>query len=94
MRFITFRLKSLLAAISLVVLLVTATFVANAAGAAEAYWAGKRILIADDTLTTGATASALAEVLKKAGAAAVYLVTVASVEKQAPFGYRSESEIP
>ena len=55
---------------------------------------GKRILIADDTLTTGATASALAEVLKKAGAADVYLITVASVEKQAPFGYKSEEEIP
>ena len=55
---------------------------------------GKRILIADDTLTTGATASALAEVLKKAGAAGVYLVTVASVEKKAPFGYKSEEEIP
>ena len=55
---------------------------------------GKRILIADDTLTTGATASALAEVLKKAGAAEVYLITVASVEKQAPFGYKSKEDIP
>ena len=55
---------------------------------------GKHILIVDDTLTTGATASALAEVLKKAGAAAVYLITVASVEKQAPFGDKSEEEIP
>ena len=55
---------------------------------------GRRILIADDTLTTGATASELALVLKKAGAGAVYLITVASVEKQAPFGYRDESEIP
>ena len=47
---------------------------------------GKRILIADDTLTTGATASALSQALKKAGAIAVYLVTVASVEKKDPFG--------
>ena len=47
---------------------------------------GKHILIADDTLTTGATAGALSEALKKAGAAAVYLVTVASVEKKDPFG--------
>ena len=54
---------------------------------------GRRILIADDTLTTGATASSLAEVLKKAGASAVYLITVASVEKKAPFGYKSEEEI-
>ena len=44
MRFITFRLKSALMALSLIVLLVTATFVANAAGAAEAYWAGRRSL--------------------------------------------------
>ena len=54
----------------------------------------KRILIVDDTLTTGATASALAEVLKKAGAKRVDLITVASVEKQAPYGYKSEEEIP
>lgn len=47
---------------------------------------GRRILIVDDTLTTGATASALAAVLKKAGAEAVYLVTVTSVEKKNPFG--------
>ena len=53
----------------------------------------KKILIADDTLTTGATASALAEALKKAGAAAVYLITAASVEKKAPFGYQSEEKI-
>lgn len=53
----------------------------------------KRILIVDDTLTTGATASALSKAFKKAGADAVYLVTAASVEKQAPFGYKSEEEI-
>lgn len=51
---------------------------------------GKRILIVDDTLTTGATAGALAHVLKKAGAAAVYLVTVTSVEKKEPFGIINE----
>ena len=55
---------------------------------------GKHILIVDDTLTTGATASALAVVLKKAGASAVDLITVASVEKHAPFGYKNEEEIP
>ena len=55
---------------------------------------GKKILIVDDTLTTGATASALSLVLKKAGATNVYLITVASVEKKAPFGYKSEAEIP
>ena len=54
----------------------------------------KYILIVDDTLTTGATASALASVLKKAGAKRVDLITVASVEKQAPYGYKSEEDIP
>lgn len=49
---------------------------------------GRRILIVDDTLTTGATASALAAVLKKAGADTVYLVTVTSVEKKNPFGIK------
>ena len=49
---------------------------------------GRRILIVDDTLTTGATASALASVLKKAGADTVYLVTATSVEKKNPFGIK------
>ena len=44
MRFITFRLKSALAAIALTVLLVAGILCANAAGAAEVYWAGKRSL--------------------------------------------------
>ncbi len=51
---------------------------------------GKRILIVDDTLTTGATASALAEVLKRAGASEVYLITATSVEKKNPFGIKTE----
>lgn len=49
---------------------------------------GRRILIVDDTLTTGATASALAAVLKKAGADTVYLVTITSVEKKNQFGIK------
>ena len=44
MRFITFRLKSALIALSLVLLLVAGIFTANAAGAAEAYWTGKHSL--------------------------------------------------
>lgn len=40
---------------------------------------GKNILIVDDVLTTGATAHTVAEKLKKAGAASVSLITVASV---------------
>lgn len=42
--------------------------------------AGKRVLIADDVLTTGATSDELSKTLKKAGAEKVYLATVASVE--------------
>lgn len=39
----------------------------------------KEVLIVDDVTTTGATAQAIAEVLKKAKAKKVYLLTVASV---------------
>lgn len=41
---------------------------------------GKRVLVVDDVLTTGATADEMAFALKKAGAIKVYLATVASVE--------------
>ncbi len=47
---------------------------------------GAHILIIDDTMTTGATASELALVLKNAGAASVSLMTVTSVEKHDVFG--------
>lgn len=40
---------------------------------------GKRIVLVDDTLTTGATAGEIARVLKRAGAERVYLLTVTSV---------------
>lgn len=43
---------------------------------------GKRILVIDDVLTTGATAHAVAKVLKRVGAKSVYLLTVASVQKR------------
>lgn len=40
----------------------------------------KRVLLVDDVLTTGATSDAVAELLFKAGAKKVYLITIASVE--------------
>ena len=41
---------------------------------------GKRVLVVDDILTTGATADEMARALLKAGAERVYLATVASAE--------------
>ena len=43
---------------------------------------GKTILLMDDVFTTGATASACAQVLKKAGAKAVILLTLARVDRR------------
>ena len=43
---------------------------------------GKRILLIDDVMTTGATAAACALALKQAGASRVALLTVARVDRR------------
>ena len=58
----------------------------NVAGAfaliADAQIANRKILLIDDVMTTGATASACASVLKRGGARSVSLVTLARVDRR------------
>ena len=58
----------------------------NVAGAFEVRGdmnlSGKRILLVDDVMTTGATAAACASKLKQAGAQSVSLITLARVDRR------------
>lgn len=55
---------------------------AFAARRAAARLTGKRVLLIDDVMTTGSTAAACAQVLKRAGVERVALLTVARVDRR------------
>ena len=53
---------------------------------------GKRILLIDDVMTTGATAASCAQALKRAGAGKVALLTVARVDRRMDSRRRAVAE--
>jgi predicted amidophosphoribosyltransferase len=65
---------------------VSAAFRVRRMGGFDGKLAGRRVLLIDDVMTTGATAAACAYALKRAGAARVALLTVARVDRRMNWG--------
>jgi len=71
---------------------VAAAFGLRRTGGFAGKLAGRRFLLIDDVLTTGATAAACANALKRAGAARVALLTIARVDRRMSGAHASASE--